>query len=130
MTRGQRNHNLLNIRRSSDHFQGEVVSHDSSFKQFENNAYGYRAGFRILNTYINKRGCNTIESIINRYAPSSENNTENYIKAVEDKSGINRNKELVSEDKDSMIKIVAAMSFVENGVEANMNEIKDGWEMQ
>jgi hypothetical protein len=44
--------------------------------------YGYRAGFVILHTYL-VHGLNTIEKIIVRFAPPTENNTENYITSVE-----------------------------------------------
>ena len=44
--------------------------------------YGIRAIFRILKTYREKYGLNTIEGIINRYAPPAENDTESYIESV------------------------------------------------
>jgi len=77
MNRGQRNKNPLNIRKSADRFDGEIVpSQDKAFKQFESYQYGYRAAFVILATY-NRRGWNTIEKIVHM-----EGDKEKYIRVV------------------------------------------------
>ena len=129
-TRGMRNNNLLNIRISTDKFQGEVQpSQDKEFKQFETAAYGYRAAFRILRTYINNYGLNTIRKIISRFAPANENHTENYIRVVSERSGIPADDPVYADSREMMIRIVAAMSFVENGVEAKMSDVIQGWEL-
>ena len=129
-TRGMRNNNLLNIRISTDKFQGEVQpSQDKEFKQFETAAYGYRAAFRILKTYINNYKCDTIRKIISRWAPKNENHTENYIKIVSERSGIPADDPIYADSREMMIRIVAAMSYVENGREAVMSDVIRGWEM-
>ena len=129
-TRGMRNNNLLNIRISTDKFQGEVQpSQDKEFKQFETAAYGYRAAFRILRTYINNYKCDTIRKIISRWAPKSENHTENYIKVVSERSGIPENDRVYADNREMMIRVVAAMSYVENGREAEMCDVIRGWEL-
>ena len=51
-SRGLRNNNPLNIRKSAEHFQGEIKGKDKSFKTFSSLPYGYRAGFVILGTYL------------------------------------------------------------------------------
>ena len=128
-TRGERNNNPLNIRISGDKFQGEVrPSTDKEFKQFETAAYGYRAAFRILKTYYTNYGLHTIDGLINRGAPTNENHTANYIKAVSERTGMPKDKEILFV-KSVMIPIASAMSYVENGKEANMNDIESGWEM-
>ena len=125
-----RNNNLLNIRISTDKFQGEVQpSQDKDFKQFETAAYGYRAAFRILKTYINNYKCDTIRKIISRFAPANENHTENYIKVVSERSGIPENGRVYADNREMMVRIVAAMSYVENGREAEMADVIRGWEM-
>ena len=129
-TRGMRNNNLLNIRISTDKFQGEVQpSQDKDFKQFETAAYGYRAAFKVLRTYINNYKCDTIRKIISRFAPANENHTENYIRVVSERSGIPADDPVYADSREMMIRIVAAMSFVENGVEAKMSDVIQGWEM-
>jgi hypothetical protein len=127
--RGLRNNNPLNIRHNADVFQGEIKGKDKSFKTFETMPYGYRAAFVTLGTYLS-RGWNTIEKIVTKWAPPSENNTENYIKSVEKWSGVPRNKELTAADGADYILIVAAMSFVENGKNADISAVKAGFNLQ
>lgn len=128
--RGIRNCNPLNIRCSRDKFDGEIVpGTDLLFKQFRSMAYGYRAAFVILGTYL-KRGLNTIEKIVRTWAPPHENYTESYIRHVEERSGVGRNKVLTAESGSDYRKIVAAMCHCENGVPANMAEVEEGFRMQ
>ena len=127
--RGLRNNNPLNIRHNADVFQGEIKGNDKSFKTFSSMSYGYRAAFVTLGTYLS-RGWNTIEKIISKWAPSNENDTENYIANVVKWSGVPRNKELTAADGADYILIVSAMSFVENGVNADINQIKAGFALQ
>ena len=111
-------------------FEGEVrPSADKSFKQFKSMAYGYRAMFIVIRTYIQRHKLNTIRGIISRYAPSSENHTENYIKVVSERSGITADEPILADNREMMIRIVAAMSFVENGREAVMSDVIRGWEL-
>lgn len=130
MSRGLRNNNPGNIRKDGQHWQGEIEpSEDAEFKQFKSMAWGYRAIFQCLNTYYRKYGLDTIRKMISRWAPSSENNTEAYIKTVSELSGVSENSRITSTNKDVMIPIVAAMSRVENGVSANMSDVQAGWEL-
>ena len=127
--RGLRNNNPLNIRHSKDVFRREIKGKDKSFKTFKSLPYGYRAAFITLATYLS-RGWDTIEKIIAKWAPPTENNTESYIAKVEKWSGIPRNKELTVADGADYILIVAAMSFVENGRNADISEVKAGFNLQ
>ena len=127
--RGLRNNNPLNIRHNADVFQGEIKGTDKSFKTFSSTPYGYRAAFVTLGTYLS-RGWDTIEKIVSKWAPSNENDTENYIANVVKWSGVPRNKELTAADGADYILIVSAMSFVENGVNADINQIKAGFALQ
>jgi hypothetical protein len=127
--RGLRNNNPLNIRHSADHFQGEMAGTDKAFKTFSSLAYGYRAAFIILANY-NLRGWNTIEKIISHWSPQAENDTENYISKVEKYSGVPRTKELTLANGTEYIMIVAAMSFVENGQNADISQVQAGFNLQ
>ncbi len=129
MPRGLRNNNPLNIRHSADRFRGEIAGTDKSFKTFSSLAYGYRAAFVILGTYLSQ-GCNTIEKIISRWAPPAENDTESYISQVERYSGVSRHKELTSASGTEYMMIVAAMSFVENGQNADIAQVQAGFNLQ
>lgn len=128
MTRGYRNNNPLNIRRSVQEFQGEITSNDLSFKSFRSMAYGYRAAMKILKTYITKYKCDTIKAIISRWAPENENNTQGYIKAVSSRTKIPISQKITF-TKGFICAIVSAMSFVENGVKADEKEIALGWDL-
>ena len=128
--RGLRNNNPGNIRQSSVRYTGEVQpSKEGAFKQFQSMEYGYRAMFVLLHTYARKYGIDTIEKMISRYAPANENHTQAYIDAVSEWSGVPATSHLTTTNAEVMIPIVAAMSRVENGVEAVMAEVEKGWQM-
>ena len=127
--RGIRNNNPLNIRHNRDRFQGEVTGTDRAFKTFSSMAYGYRAAFVTLASYL-ANGRNTVEKIIRAWAPPTENNTEGYIAHVVQRSGVGRNKVLTAESGGDYRKIVAAMSHCENGIPANMTDVEAGFRMQ
>ena len=107
--RGIRNNNPLNIRLSSDKWQGQVnvnvndndnnssLKGEGAFCQFYSMEYGWRAAFVILcRTYYGKYGLKTIRDLVSRWAPAKENNTEAYIRHVSDYTGISPNKVLGS----------------------------------
>lgn len=130
MTRGYINCNPGNIEQSKDVFQGEIIpSRDERFKQFRSMAYGYRAMFVTLDTY-RKRGLDTIEKIISSWAPNIENHTDKYIECVEKWSGVPRAKKLTQLSGDDYIQIVAAMSRMENGIQADMSDVLTGFTVQ
>lgn len=127
-SRGIRNCNPLNIRRNSTQWQGlRKEQTDSAFFQFINMSYGYRAAIKTLVTYYNKYSLKTIRGIISRWAPPSENNTENYINVVAGRTGFSPDTKIDICDADAMIALVSAMSFVENGIEANKDEVRQGY---
>ena len=129
LPRGLRNNNPGNIRRNSDVFQGEVnPSRDKDFKQFKSMAYGYRAVFKILSNYHGVYKLTTIRKMISRWAPENENNTAAYVSLVSSYSGIGPD-DLLNFDREQMIRIVAGMSRVENGVEAVMSDVIAGWNL-
>ena len=130
MSRGLRNNNPGNIEKNSTKWQGLSRDQtDSRFFQFDDIAYGYRAMFRTLRTYKEKHGMNTIEQMINRWAPPVENHTSAYVNAVAKASGVSKDTEVNVYDKDLMCKIVAEMSRVENGKPAVMTDVEKGWNL-
>ena len=129
LPRGLRNNNPGNIRRNSDVFQGEKTSSDKEFKQFKSMAYGYRAIFKILSNYYRNYKLDTIRKIIGRWAPENENNTNAYIKAVSVYAGLPADDPININDREQMIRIVAGMSKVENGREADMSDVITGWSL-
>lgn len=75
--------NLGNIRysQSSKNFRG-VIGNYEGFCFFDSKQNSVRALCILLTNYFKRYHLNTISSIIYRYAPSNENNTEGYIKFV------------------------------------------------
>ena len=130
MSRGLRNNNPGNIRLGTVRYKGErAKSSDAAFRQFESMEWGYRAMFVLLHTYALKHNCHTLRSMINRYAPPIENHTENYIRRVAYASHLSPDETISTTDRGIMTAVVAAMSEVENGVEADMATIWRGWEL-
>ena len=126
VSRGLRNNNPGNIRHNGDHFQGEVESIDASFKTFSSMALGYRAIFKILNTYQTKYALKSIEQMIERWAPRNENDTDAYIAFVSNAVGIDPKHIVDVNDMPTMSKIVAAISHQENGSPAVIADVQAG----
>ena len=119
MTRGYRNNNPGNIRLNPlIKWEGEIKGTDTSFVTFKNMTYGIRALMKLLSNY-KKRGYNTIELILNRYAPTNENNTTGYIQKVSIYTGIPKNQNLVL-DQMQMTKLARAIVKVEIGPDSNL----------
>ena len=80
-TRGLRNNNPANIRRSFNKWLGlSSIQEDKEFCQFEHIKFGIRAFLILCRTYRKKYGIQTIPQFLNRFAPLSENDTLAYIK--------------------------------------------------
>ena len=87
LPRGLRNNNPLNIRHSASRWQGARVEQtDKAFVQFISMTMGYRAAWRILETYYKHFEAQhkpfTPRNIIYRWAPPSENDSEAYLRRV------------------------------------------------
>nr|DAQ33592.1 MAG TPA: virion protein [Caudoviricetes sp.] len=130
LPRGLRNHNPLNIRKSSDKWQGLAAEqNDPAFCTFVSNEYGYRAAFITIRTYQTKYRCMSISDIISRWAPNNENNTKAYVKHVAEKAGISACINVYCTNKEDMVKIVSAMAEVENGLKAVKREVEEGYRL-
>ena len=127
-SRGYRNNNPLNIRKSPQKYEGEIQGEDKSFKTFKTMAYGFRAGFKILRTYIHKYKLDSIEKIITRWAPPSENDTGAYIRFVCTRTG-RRPMQLIYFTPLDMIPIVLAMAEMENGLPIERLYAEEGWDL-
>ena len=90
LPRGIRNNNPLNIRRSKDQWKGMAEAQtDQAFVQFKSLKWGWRAAFYLLTrTYYHKYRLYTIRTIVNKWAPPSENNSKAYVENVSRLTGI------------------------------------------
>nr|WP_214656602.1 structural protein [Vibrio anguillarum] len=119
VTRGIRNNNPANIEDNGTPWRGRM-GNDGRFIIFDSPVNGIRALARILNTYKVKHGLNTIEGIINRFAPPVENDTNSYIAHAEKVVGVPRNMPLTPDKYPSLIKVIIKH---ENGVQPYSDEV-------
>ncbi len=118
-SRGIRNCNPLNIRRSTDQWKGmSEIQSDRSFVQFKSMEWGWRAAFQLLTrTYYHRYRLYTIRSIVNRWAPRTENSTDAYVAAVSRMTGIDPDAPLgiPSVTPTRWLMLGMAMAIMENG---------------
>jgi len=83
---------------------GAKVGENGRYAQFDTPDDGYKVMDRVLDTYRDKHGLNTVSGIINRWAPPSvdNNSTDEYIKSVAGKVGVDPNAELGPDHRSSL----------------------------
>ena len=126
--RGIRNCNPLNIRRSKDQWKGLAErQQDAAFCQFKSLEYGWRAAFYLLTrTYYHKYRLYTIRTIIRRWAPPTENDTERYIRNVCQWTGLGDMQQLTERDWPALVR---AMARQECGVRLSEEIVNRGFEL-
>lgn len=144
MTRGQRNNNPLNIRHGKSRWEGRTrVQTDAEFVTFKSMAYGYRAAWKLMETYrlrLMQAGMSyTLENIIHRWAPLEDNNdTQAYLRTVIrllDYKVAGRQplpSPTCREGHRVFARILMAMTCVECGIkpeEVDKRSIEQGWTM-
>lgn len=129
MSRGRRNNNPLNIRRTKDKWKGmSDIQSDSAFVQFDHVIYGFRAAFRIIKNNISS--CNTIRKIITRWAPPTENFTKDYIKFVSQRLGYNPDAIISYSDIDLMVELVYSLAYYESAFWFDRTEIRIAYDLE
>jgi hypothetical protein len=132
LPRGLRNNNPLNIRLTNTTWQGQLKpGTDKEFCQFVEMRYGYRAAFVLLHRYYHVWNCKTVRQIINRWAPSSENDTAAYVNRVCKLMMFPPDDKLpsVKTNPGVWIELVCAMEHVECGSNSNALELAKGLEL-
>lgn len=127
-TRGFKNNNPGNLVLTQIAWAGKVpktLNTDGHFEQFRTLAFGVRALIVNLRTTIGS-GKNTLEQLLKVYAPEIENNTSAYIKNVCKWTGIAANAKL-GIDKDTLLKLTAAIVRQENGSALTEQELSEAW---
>lgn len=126
--RGERNNNPGNIRHGSK-WQGlSAQQTDPRFCQFVSPEYGIRAIYKLLQTYQKKYELNTVESIIDRYAPPNENNTTGYINRAAKDIGVSVNEPIDVSSKPVAIALATAIVGVELGYQPYSQKVfEDAW---
>lgn len=112
--RGIRNNNPGNVRRTQDHWLGQVwPGQDSAFCQFDTMAHGVRCTAKILLGYQAAK-LNTVRRIINRWAPAVENDTRAYVTAVANECGVSPDSPVALEER-MLTCLCGAIFHHENG---------------
>lgn len=126
LPRGIRNNNAGNLENNGIDWVGlSPVQTDSRFYQFTEPKYGIRALARVLKNYQNLHGINTVQGIINRWAPQHENNTGSYVAHVSSVLGVQKDQPINIEAY--LVPLTEAIILHENGVQPySMAEIVEG----
>lgn len=124
--RGIRNNNWLNIRyNKANNWDGQTGQDNKGFAVFSDPVYSIRAGFKLLKNY-RKKDIKTLEQMIGRFAPATENKTTNYISFVASKAGIDPTKPMSDND---ILKAMPWMVKMEVGQLPDHVMIEKAWSM-
>ncbi len=117
LPRGIRNNNPGNIRLSETVWQGQKPppQEDEAFVEFISALYGLRALMKTLLTYYLRYNLDTVECIINRYAPPHENATDSYAFSVARTLKIKHTESLDLKDRKTLVALARAIVLHENG---------------
>ncbi|EIU5460362.1 TPA: structural protein [Pseudomonas aeruginosa] len=117
--RGIRNNNPGNIDYNPRNDWRGQLPHDPAiekrFARFDTPENGIRALGKLLQTYQRKHGLNTVEQIISRWAPASENDTAAYVRSVEARTGTPPGARVNMADTKTLRGFVEAIIHHENG---------------
>jgi len=112
--RGLRNNNPLNL----SYIQGQnpwVIGSDSRFGQYSTPEEGIAGAINQWRIYQSRGQGGTISSLINLWAPSSENNTGGYVSRVSSMLGLSPDAPVDLNNPGFLARLAGAMSSVENG---------------
>lgn len=124
MPRGIRNNNPGNLERNKTVWQGmSEEQSDERFITFSSPEYGIRAMARVLKNYGRRHGLRTVEQIISRWAPASENQTSSYVQYVSQELGVSPSSSLDLNNPDLLGRLIQVIIQYENGTNPYGNEV-------
>lgn len=119
--------NPFNIKaNAANKWNGKTTKQGATFESFDRLENGVRAGIKILKTYFEKYNIETVQGIITRFAPSTENNTAGYIKFVCREMGVTETQRILP-DKETLWKLSKAICKMENGYELSKESFEAGY---
>lgn len=139
LPRGIRNNNPGNIVRTKQQWKGmaDDQSADPRFIVFENEVYGLRALMRLLINYQTRHKLDTVEKIINRWAPpvgrdqngkAYTQNTSAYVNEVAELMRVDRDQPIdIRRDRVLLIMMARAIVRHENGPARAHNVPHEFW---
>lgn len=126
LPRGIRNNNPGNIDYNPRNAWKGQQPHDAKieprFARFDTPHNGIRALAKLLLNYRKIHGLRTVESLIARWAPSNENDTKAYARAVATEVGVPM-QAVIHLDQPTLEKLVAAIIRHENGRQPYSTEL-------
>lgn len=123
LPRGIRNNNPGNIRHGAKWNGLADDQPDSAFCTFIQPEYGIRAMAKVLITYHDKYGLDTVSGIINRWAPPVENQTSAYVEHVSAECGVGPHEPIVV--RSYLDKLCSAIIKHENGQQPYSTQLID-----
>jgi hypothetical protein len=128
--KGIRNKNPLNIRfKKANNWDGQI-GESGGFSVFEETKFGIRAAAKLLRNYQFKYQLDTIQKIINRWAPPVENVTSSYIEHVAQVMEMSPAEYINLNDDGTLVALINVMILHENGVNPYSKEtILEGVEL-
>lgn len=120
--RSVRNNNPMNLRVGQPWLglcppdeMTEEQKEEQTFCVFKSPDYGFRAGALTLLTYFRKYKLKSVYSIISRFAPANENDTQAYVSDVSDKLGVLSSVPINVEDLGTLTELCKAIAVHEGG---------------
>jgi len=128
MMRGIRNHNPGNVKDFGIPWDGMVTSESEKvFCVFQAPWYGIRAMAKIFLNYSRRHDLNTVYKIINRWAPSGDDNpTSDYADFVSSRMYVGPYQNINVRDFNTIETLVSAVIHFENGYNPYKWEIHTG----
>lgn len=94
---------------------GNIRSSNGGFKKYDSPDAGVLDQQRLLQTYQDKHGLNTVRGIVSRWAPPNENDTNNYINYMSHQLGVSPDAQIDLSDPEMMGKFSYAQALIEKG---------------
>ncbi|MCG3462181.1 hypothetical protein L7G72_10010 [Xenorhabdus bovienii] len=114
--------NLVYVGQKGAHLEDANAKGQRTFAKFDTPEEGMRALANQITSYSNGTSkavgyqkLNTVESIITKYAPKNENNTESYIANLSKALGVKSDQQLDLSNPETMTKMIRSISTIEGG---------------
>lgn len=114
--------NPLNIRYTSSNQWNGLCGSSNGFCEFQSLGYGLRAAIIIINSYKSLYNIDTIEDIIYKWAPPSENNSSGYVSFVCDQMNCCKSQKINVFKPITLFELFKAMCKMESNFYLSISE--------
>jgi hypothetical protein len=112
---GIRQNNPCNIvHNPSSPWKNEILPPVGRFASFTTPVYGLRAAMLLIRNYFTVHGLNTVEQIIDRWAPPVENDTGSYVRDIADRMNVSA-AQVLTPDQQTITTMTESIVVHENG---------------